>query len=62
MAVGWGVGLATDGLGLGAVHGLPPALVSVTSMSLAAQSWSTAVNNAAVNQSGRSETLYGLPA
>lgn len=36
VAVGRGLGLAGDGLGVG--HGLPPALVSDTWMSLAAQS------------------------
>ena len=38
VAVGRGLGLAGDGLGLGEGHGLPPALVSDTWMSLAAQS------------------------
>lgn len=38
VAVGRGLGLAGDGLGLGEGHGLPPALVSETRMSLAAQS------------------------
>lgn len=38
VAVALGVGLAGDGLGVGAVQGLPPALVNDTSISLAAQS------------------------
>src|SRR4029077_10976027 len=62
VAVAWGLGLGDDGLGPGEGAGLPPALVSDTRMSLAAQSWSTALNNAAENQPGRSVTLYGLPA
>lgn len=59
VAVGLGVGLAAAGLG---VHGLPPALVSDTTIWFAAQSWLTAVNSASVNQVGRSITLYGFPA
>ena len=38
VAVVLGLGLAGTGVGLGAVHGLPPALVSVTSIWFTAQS------------------------
>lgn len=38
VAVAFGLGLAGDGLGVGDVHGLPPAFVNDTSISFAAQS------------------------
>jgi len=57
-----GRGLATDGVGLSNVHGLPPAFGSDTSISFALQSLSSAVNEASLNHSGRSMTLYGVPA
>jgi hypothetical protein len=57
-----GLGLAGGGVGAGDVHGLPPALVSVTSIAFALHNELTCVNSASTNQTGLSVTLYGVPA
>jgi hypothetical protein len=62
VALALGLGLAGGGVEAGDVHGLPPALVSVTSIAFALHNVPTCVNSASTNQLGLSMTLYGLPA
>ncbi len=62
VALALGLGLAGGGVGAGDVHGLPPALDSVTSIAFALHNVSTCVNSASTNHWGLSVTLYGFPA
>jgi len=57
VALALGLGLAGGGVGAGDVHGLPPALVSVTSIAFDLHNVSTCVNSASTNQLGLSMTL-----
>lgn len=63
---GLGVAFGVAGAGLGVssarVHGEPPALVSVTSISFLVQSVAIWLNSNSANQLGRSITSYGFPA
>ena len=62
VALALGLGVAGGGVGAGDVHGLPPALDSVTSIAFAMHNVWTCVNSASTNHDVLSMTLYGFPA